>query len=255
VRTLLGAVLLLACAALSAGAADVDDLIKKLGSKDNEARRAAAKDLGELGKEAKPATKALVKALRDEDRFVRRFAAQALGSIGPDASEAVPGLTALLNDDKPAVREAAVKALARLGPTAVPALMKALSGTADVQEVAINALGEAGKDGIPGLTSAIKNTRTPANLRRKAIEVLLPNDKDARSAIPALAQVVRKPGARGQEGRLLRIDAVNALGRLANGTDRAAVSALNDIVKDEKLRDMQLKRAATQALKKVQARK
>lgn len=254
-RRFLSVILIGAVATLSAPAADTTDLVKKLSSKDNEIRRNAARDLSELGAEAKPAIKALTMALGDEDRFVRRFAAQALGAIGPEAKSAVPALTKLLDDDKPQVREAAVKALAKMGPAAVPALNKALAGTPDVQEIAINALSTAGKEGITGLTSAIRNTKTPANLRRKAIEVLLPQGKEARSAIAALTEVVKKPGAGGQEGNLLRVDAINALGRLATSEDKSAVAALDAIVKDEKLRNNQIKNASKKALEAIRKRK
>ena len=87
------------------------DLIRKLSSKDNEVRRAAAKELGESGQEAKAAVKALTKALKDRDLYVRRYSAEALGNIGPViAREATPALAAALNDDKPQVRLAAVRA-------------------------------------------------------------------------------------------------------------------------------------------------
>ena len=59
VRKLLG-VLVLAGWAASLSAADVSALVKKLGSKDDEERREAAKDLGDLGKDAKPAVAALI---------------------------------------------------------------------------------------------------------------------------------------------------------------------------------------------------
>jgi HEAT repeat protein len=252
VRTILG-VALLGWAALTATAADTSELVKKLSSKDNEARRAAARELSELGADAKPALKALVKALKDEDRFVRRFAAQALGGIGPDAKEAAPALTKLVEDDAPQVREAAVKALAKLGAAGVPALTKALAGPADVKELAIAALGEAGKDGIPGLTAVIKDGKASGALRRKAIEAL-PKGKEGRAALTALVEVVKSP-PRGGDGNLVRVDAINALGRLASSDDKAAVSALTAIVKDEKLRNNQLKNASKKALAAVQKRK
>lgn len=253
-RILLGLSCLIALT-LSAPAADVSDLTKKLSSTDNEVRRAAAKDLSELGKDAKPAIASLTKALKDSDRFVRRFAALALGNVGVDAKSAVPALTALLNDDSPPVRGAAVQALARMGPTAVPALNKALEGTSDVQELAITALGAAGAAGLPGLIRAIGNDKTDASLRRKAVELVVPQGKAARGAIGTLTQVVKKSRAGGQEGRLLRVDAIGALGRLATGGDKEVVSMLDEMVKDEKLRDNQVKGAAKKALSAIQKRK
>src|SRR5438445_4084491 len=59
--------------AASAHAADVDALVKKLSNRDSDVRRAAAKELAEMGTEAKPALPALLKALKDDDKFVRRF--------------------------------------------------------------------------------------------------------------------------------------------------------------------------------------
>jgi HEAT repeat protein len=256
VSNLLVGVLVIVVCGLPARAADVADLIKKLGSDDSEVRRDAAQQLSELGKDAKPAVAALTKALKDPDRFVRRFAAQALGAIGPDAKSAIPGLGALVRDEQKAVRAAAVRALAQMGDDAVPALTKALQGgSPDVQELAITALAAAGKDGLTPLVAAIRDVKLDARLRRRAIEVVLPKGKAARAAVPALTDTVKTPRARGQEARQLRLDAIAALGGLATAADKAAVSTLDAIIKDEKLRDMGLKNAARQALKRIQARK
>jgi HEAT repeat protein len=253
VRKLLS-LLVLALLTLTAPAADVSDLIKRLGSRDNDARRAAAKELSELGAEAKGATKALTKALTDEDLFVRRFSAQALGAIGPDAKASIPALTKMLGDDKPQAREAAVKALAKMGPAGVPALMKALSATADVQEIAITSLGESGSAGVPGLVGVIKDSKVPANLRRKAIEVLKDQEGASKTAVPALTQVVKKPDAMGPGARQLRIEAVQALGRMATSADKATITTLDAIAKNAKLQDNQLKNAAKQALSSIKGR-
>ena len=242
------------CVGMLSADADTSGLVKKLASKDNEVRREAARDLGELGKDAKSATKALVKALKDKDRFVRRFAAQALGNIGTDAAkDAIPGLTALIDDDNAPVREASIKALAKMGPAAVPALTKALGSTTDVQEVAVNALGEAGTAGIPALSGVIKNPKISATLRTRAI-TLLPKDTEARPALPALVEAAAKP-AGGQDGRQLRIAAIQAVGRVATSDDAAAVAALDKLAKDEARPNMPFRRQAEAALKSVQARK
>ena len=240
--------------AMLSARADAPELIKKLSSKDNEVRREAARGLGELGKDAKPAIKALVKALKDQDRFVRRFAAQALGNIGPDAAKAaIPGLTALLDDDKQPVREASIKALAKMGPSALPSLKKALAGPSEVQEVAINALGEAGEAGVPALAGVIKDPKVPTNLRRRAIEVL-PKDKGARPALSALVEAVIKPAATGTEARPFHLEAMTAVGRIATSSDTAAVNALDKIAKDESQANQPLRKTAQAALKAVQDR-
>ncbi len=254
VRKLLGLLVLLVFA--STAAANVDALIKKLRSTDNEERRAAARELGDLGKDAKPAVKALTAALRDSDRFVRRWSAEALGKIGPDAKDSIPALSKLLNDGSQPVRQAAIKALGQMGEDAVPALSKALKGTtSDVQESAITSLGKAGPAGVPALSEAIRDVKMDSALRRKAVETVLQQGSEARKAIPALAATVKNPKAVGREGRQLRLDSIRALGRLASKDDSTAVSVLEAIVNDAKSRDRQLKNTAAQALKQIQARK
>jgi HEAT repeat protein len=256
VRTLLAG-LLLGCWTLAASAADVSATIKKLESNDNELRRQAAQDLSELGKEAKDAVPALTVALKDSDSFVRRFSAQALGNIGSDARTAVPALSKLLQDSKPPVREAAVRALGKMGSDGVAALARAMNGTtSDVQELAIATLGKAGSEGVPALIKMIGNTRADASLRRRAIEAVVPLGDKAHDAVPALTDAVKNPkGARGREAGPFRLDAIRALGSLALPSDKAAVKVLDGIVKDEKLRNNQLKNTSKQALQKIQARK
>lgn len=252
-RKLLG-VLCVVVWAIPASAAGVPELVKKLGSSDNEVRRAAAKELSDLGKDARPAIKPLVKALKDEDRFVRRFAAQALGNIGPDAKAAIPALSDLTGDDRQQVREAAVKALGQLGDAAVPALAKALSGTAsDVQDLAVTALGQAGKAGVPPLIGVLKDDSIDASLRRRALAAVLSHRTLAAPAVPPLVEIVKNPRVRGQDGRQLRLEAVQALGQLGKKSDTAVVGALEAIAQDEKLMDNQLKNFCKQALKKLQA--
>jgi HEAT repeat protein len=254
VRKLLGLLVLLVGSA-AVPAADVPDLIKKLGSKDSDVRRDAASALAEAGKEAKPAIKALTKALKDKDRFVRRYAAQALGNQGADAKGSIKELTALLDDDQQNVRAAAVQALAKMGALGVPALTKAAQGgSSDVQELAITALAEAGTDAIDSLTSVIKNAKVPVSIRQQAVAGVVKMDaKTARKAVPALLDGAK--ATRGQNVRQLRLDSIAALGTLANKSDKSVITYLDGIVKNEKLTDMGLKNACRQALKSIQSRK
>jgi HEAT repeat protein len=256
VRKLVGLLVLFVFASTSA--ANVDELIKKLASKDSEGRRAAAKDLGDLGKDAKPAVKALTRALGDGDTYVVQFSAEALGKIGPDAKDAIPALTKLLGNGKSSIREAAIKAIGKMGEAAVPALSKAVSGTtSDVQENAIAALTEAGPTALPALSAAIRDSKMDAALRRKAVAAVLSFDSEqAKKALPSLAAAVRDGKVRGRDGQQLRIDSIKALGRLASTEDKPAISALESLSKNPKLRDNNpLKRAATQALKQIRGRK
>src|SRR5438105_10771470 len=93
--------------------ADVNGLVKELASKDSDVRRAAAKQLSEMGPDARDAFSALVKALKDDDVFVRRFSAMALGALGTEVKGTVPALTAALKDRDKRVIQAAVEGLAK----------------------------------------------------------------------------------------------------------------------------------------------
>jgi HEAT repeat protein len=157
------------------GAADVPALVKQLKSTDPDARRAAAKELGEVGSDAKPAITALSGALSDKDLFVRRFAAQALGEIGPDARSAVKPLTEALKDSKKEVAEAAATALGKIGAVEPLAAL----------------VGDAKRDAAP---------------RRRAIEALGTMKAEARSAVPALTAALKDKD--------LRLEAADALGEI-----------------------------------------
>jgi HEAT repeat protein len=159
---LMGVLGLCVFAATYAEGAEVRDLVKKLADSDNEVRRAAAKDLAELGTEAKAAVPALRKSLRDRDLFVRRFSAEALSKIGPDARDAVPELALALNDDRSEVSRAAVEALAAIGAPSIDALKGALrdpAKPAEVRRKAAVALGQIGLQarGAVGVLTDIVN--------------------------------------------------------------------------------------------------
>jgi HEAT repeat protein len=253
--------LVLALAGLALGVlpvlgADVPELIKQLGSGDNEVRRKAAQELAEAGASARAAVPALTKALRDRDLYVRRFAATALGAIGPEAKSAIPALSTALNDGKKQVRTAAVKALGKMGADSVPALSKALKNpNTDVQESAIDALGTAGPAGVPGLSDLVRDARQDASMRRKAVEALRRQGKEARPAVPALTSVARELRGRGRDFGQLRIDAVVLLGQLATKDDAAAISILQAIAENPRLRDKtRLKREARRSLARIEGK-
>jgi HEAT repeat protein len=93
---------------------DVDAHADRLTADSVEDRRAAARELAEIGPAAQAAVPYLVEALQDEDSAVKSSAAQALGEIGPAAEPAVPSLSKALKDADPGVRASAKDALARI---------------------------------------------------------------------------------------------------------------------------------------------
>ena len=240
-KRLVGIVGMVLCVAAARGA-DMDELIKQLRSGDNDARRAAARALGEGGAEAKTAVPALITALKDRDTFVRRFSAQALGAIGPDAQSAVRPLTAALNDPKNEVRGAAVSALGKLGPSGV--------------ETLIDVAGDNRKDGT---------------VRRQAVHVLGDLGSAAHAAVPALTELLKeKPVKEKEKGKGkgkkkekktqmvpedLRVAAATALGSLATSDDTDTIETLSALTAKEAKTPRDLRQAADTALRKVRKSK
>jgi HEAT repeat protein len=107
---------------------------------DPDVRRAAARELGQVGPAA---TAALREALSDDDQEVRRRAVEALGWMGPAA---VPTLIEALRNESTAARRAAARALGRLGRGAKSAESALIEGLRDpdqqVRRAAARALGE-----------------------------------------------------------------------------------------------------------------
>lgn len=213
----------LAMLVLAASAhADVDSLIKDLGSKDSDIRRAAARQLGEMGPEAKTAAGALTKSLKDEDVFVRRFAVQALGNLGEDVSGVVPALTTALKDSDKRVIQAAAEAL-----------------------------GKTGAAGVKPLAEIAKDKTKDGMTRVKAVQSLGKIGKGAKDAVPTLVEIVKEPGKRNDANQItMRTEAATALGNI--GPDaKEAVKTLEEIAADRQVRDRGLKQAVQQAIKKI----
>jgi HEAT repeat protein len=232
-RRLLGATAMIVALCLlipKVPAADVSEQVAKLKSKDTDERRAAAKELAELGSEAKDAVPALIQALKDNDAFVRRFSAEALGKIGADSKAAA----------------------------ALEALLKNKSEKKEVQEAAVTALGNMGGLGVGALIAVLKDHEKENVVRRKAAEALGKIGKDAHSAVSALTEALNEKGPK--EGKKappnpddIKIELVNALGKVANAKDEDAIKAL-DTITGSKSKNKALMNAARDAAKEIKAR-
>ena len=204
--------------------AEVRELIAKLKDKDSDTRRAAAKELAEVGPEAKSAVPDLIRALRDKDLFVRRYSAEALGNVGPEAKSAIPALSAALNDPKK-----------------------------EVAEAAIDALGKFGSESLAALTSALKDANKDPAVRRKAAIALGKIGLRARSAVPAMTDILNGKVKAAKKGKGndddIRLEVASALGSVAKSDDTAAIEALKTL--SEAKRRSPLKTAAGEALRKI----
>jgi len=217
--------------AAHAEGADLRELIARLGNSDNFKRREAAKELSELGPEAKSALPALRKAMRDKDLFVRRFAAEAMGKIaaGTGDKDTVSVLFLATNDEKEEVQKAAIEALALMGQAATDALV-----------------------------SILKDSGKTAFVRKKAAQGIGNIGMSARRAIPPLTDLVSgkmKTGKVQKKGKNLndddiRPDAATALGSVAKKDDTEAIEALKGVA-EGKQKNKSLQKAASEALRKI----
>src|SRR5687767_9245605 len=120
-----------------ADAERLQKLIDELKNGDRGARREAAYQIHQLGKEAKPAVPALIKALGDSEQQVWFHAVMTLAELGPDAAEAIPALLEFLkrggrgNRDVSQTWYRAAYALGKMGPASFPVLTNALAGDND----------------------------------------------------------------------------------------------------------------------------
>ncbi|HEX6811286.1 MAG TPA: HEAT repeat domain-containing protein [Planctomycetota bacterium] len=196
------------------------DHAKKLRSNESADRIRAANELGKLGAGAAASANALATALGDPVSEVRNAAADALGKIGKPAVGHVN--KALADRDR---QIAAVRAAGELGPLAadlVPAIIKCLRVDGpDVSEAVNKAIVGIGEQALPHVIEGLKDNAI--NLRLcGALQAMGPS---AKSAAPALMQLLAKRGVRGREGAA---DALGAIG------DPQAVPGLIEVV-DEAL--------------------
>jgi HEAT repeat protein len=212
--------------------APVPELVTQLRDKDTDIRRAAAKQLGEAGPDAKEAVPALVKALKDEDAYVRRFSALALGDIKSDPATVVPALAAVLNNPRE---------------------------KKEVQEAAATALGKLGAGGTGTLSKVIKDSDREVIVRRRAIEALAAIGPDAHAAVPDLTDVLNgkvkmdkkaDPNAAAND---VRLEVIDALARIANKKDEAALKALEDLATNKQTKGP-LKDASRKAAQQIKNR-
>jgi HEAT repeat protein len=153
---------------------------------DESVRTYAAHALLQVGPEPDTEVAGLIDSLQNELEVLRFHAAIALGNLGGDARPALPVLihTALWDED-PAVRVEAAVALwkiDRTGPLVIPALIKALADDNElICWIAADCLGQIGSEArqaVPALQQALRRPFKIALIRRGvalALERIDPN--------------------------------------------------------------------------------
>ncbi len=242
---------------ISFSSEDANFELHRLKSKDPKMRAAAARMLGNIGRDTEffGVVPFLADTLRDKDAEVREAAAFALGAIGagkpsPLSSNAlrkqtvdvaVPALIqALKNDGNDKVRETAAEALGSFGPNASPAVLPLAaaldSKSSDVRRGASNALSKLGADAqtaVPALITFLKNA--DSNKRYVAAGLLSQIGPGAQAAAPFLLPLLKDGDT------WVRVEAAAALGSI--GQHQAeALAVLVPFLKDEN-RDLRARAA------------
>jgi HEAT repeat protein len=227
--TLSWSFLLLSATALSADDAQVQKLIKDLGSADSEVFIEACKSLGEIGAEAKAAVPALTKSLESDNPKRRAYAAYGLGRIGKPAMSAADTLIDTAFDKDPLVRRASLRALRRIDPPhekTMPVVIKILEeGDMSIIIPTLQSIVEEGKDSVPRLRGALK-AKHP-QVQYWACIVLAEIGPDAAAAVPEITEVLK---ARDPDTRL---QALLALGNIGEAAEKSLGAILKVAENDD----------------------
>lgn len=243
--------------------ANIERLIRQLGSDRFEDREQAAKELVAIGtpaigplrqalnssdaevvrqaKECIPLIErnlkinALIERLKDKRAEERGLAADGLREFGGGARNAVPALVKVLMEDRNAqVRERAAVALWAIGPAAkgaVPSLIELLNDRATGENLrwalatALECIGSEAEEAVPTLVHVLE-TDTP-KVRKAAALALGKIGGKSKEVVPALIKILDYPEI------FVQRNAAEALGMLAREPERC-VPALVEVVKRHK---------------------
>ncbi|MFL5340144.1 MAG: HEAT repeat domain-containing protein [Gemmataceae bacterium] len=232
----------------SGGGGDVTTLINALDHKDAKNRASAAKNLGEMGPDAKLAIRRLVKALKDPDELTSRCAAEALTKIGAPGKDDLPALLEAIKDPKVEVRRYASAAIGQIGPEASKAaqpLVDALIDTDEqVRENLVRSLGSLGAGAkaaaLPGLTKALEDSSKTVRVAAASslTNLLSPLKADD---VPVLVTILKQQDA---EARLFGARGLSKLGKQAK-------AALPELMEAAKNTDPVIRREAIDSLAAV----
>ncbi len=221
--------------------------IRALRDDDWRIRYCAVEALRQMDPVPTQATPALIQAMKDENSDVRSSAAGALGGIGRAAAPAVPALIDALSDKESAVRGLAARALGGIGQEAKPGVRALMRGVKDkewfARREAVQALGKMGpvaKEAGPVLEGALKDEDEA--VRCAAAWAL------AKLGLPNKGLPVLIAGLEG-ESAWLRGWVARRLGEVGPPA-KAAIPALTKALKDQ---SKDVRKAAAEALKKIQA--
>lgn len=224
---------------------------------DKYVRRNAVWAMGKLGPLSKPALADLCAGLKNSDPRTASGAAQAIGNMGADGAEAIPSLAEAMRGTNIVLCRLAAKALSQIGPSAVSTLIAHLQHSDPFvrgeSALAIGWMGPPARSAVPYLAKVVRGpraslTRTPmpsssSSPKKSADE----SDWGGNSETVTPAQIPISESATTEES--CRIHAAQALGRIGPG----ATSALIDLHEAARTGSEQLRQAALQAIRQIEA--
>ncbi|VTR97175.1 heat repeat-containing protein : HEAT repeat-containing protein OS=Leptolyngbya sp. PCC 7375 GN=Lepto7375DRAFT_2567 PE=4 SV=1: HEAT_2: HEAT_2: HEAT_2 [Gemmata massiliana] len=227
-------------------------LAKALGAGPDSSARWAAKALGDLGADAKPALPELIRKFDANDAHLRVAAADAVIRIDPtQAPKAIEVITELLKDRKnlrSGVHEYSLKALVRVGApakVAMPALAQVLTDK--------DALFR-GDVALAMITIDAENATTAYDWVRKILDDSAPDRDDVREQLPTLGKLAEPlvPDLIAQLKSEIghnRQYAIETLGAVGPGA-KEALPALKKLVEADP--EMSNRKCAAEAVKKIE---
>jgi len=206
-------------------------------------RKQAAIALGDLGPQAEEAIPTLIRALDDTNYEVRREAANAMEKIGSSSNELIPVLILTNRLESKSWSEAlqAAKEIGDIGPKAkdaIPALVMILNNEHDnwsvhyplTQIEAARTVAKIGPpsagDAIPALINCL-DYFSPG-VREAAVIALRDVGKEAKMAVPAIANLVAK-----DKVAVVRMESAKTLGIIGPDADFGMPSLVNALNNDK----------------------
>lgn len=206
----------------------VQELIKRLESRDEDERKAAGDALLAFGPRVVPP---LIRVLHNPkaDWIARLESADILAKAAPQDPRVLTALISALDDKSENLRQDVLQDLGSMGSNAkaaVPAIAERLQDPVkDVRTMAAVALGQIGPDATAAVPSLIEAMHEE-HLRRTVIRTLGSIGPGAEQTVPALIEAL------GDDDPATRGIAADALGQMGSAA-RAAVPSLMDAVGDK----------------------